>query len=166
MGSVCSHGLAAVVHHNDVRAWTELMALPKMVLKVHKRGGKGNRQRAEAETKRLCRSWLEGHRGELWQTATVPSGPRKRQSASTVVEAALGSPFIWDEGPCHERVSGLLKEGLLQRACAALVTQPPAEVTQEVVDEMLSKHPAARESEPERLRNLRRVVAAAAAQVD
>jgi hypothetical protein len=45
--------LAAVVQHNDTRAWTELVALPKMLLRRHGRGGKGNRRRVEAETKKL-----------------------------------------------------------------------------------------------------------------
>ena len=64
-GQCVLQALAQVVQFNDLRAWTELFALPKMVLKAQERGGRGNRRRAEAITKRLCRSWLEGDRAPL-----------------------------------------------------------------------------------------------------
>ena len=58
--------LAKTVETNDVASWTELFALPKMVLAAGRRGGKGHAKRLEAETKRRCRMWLEGHRSQLW----------------------------------------------------------------------------------------------------
>ena len=58
--------LARTVETNDVASWTELLALPKMVLVAGGRGGKGHAKRLEAETKRRCRMWLEGHRSQLW----------------------------------------------------------------------------------------------------
>jgi hypothetical protein len=117
--------LAAIVAHNDMRAWTELMALPNMVLRRHARGGKGNRRRAETETKKLCRSWLEGHRGELWRKS-APVGRHKVAEVSEKVAAALGSTPLWEDTKCHDRVTMLLKEGLLQKGCSTLVSKPLA----------------------------------------
>ena len=60
------------------------------------------------------------------------------------------------------RVRELLEEDLLQQASAALVSDPPSEVTPAVVAEMRQKHPAEREGEQDRLHQLPRVAPAAA----
>ena len=53
MWSLCLlAALAEVVEHNDMRAWADLLALPKLVLKSHIHGGRSNRRRAEAETQK------------------------------------------------------------------------------------------------------------------
>ena len=57
--------LAGVLQFNDARAWADLLGLPKVVLKKNVRGGKKHRKRAEAETEKRCRNWLEGLRKEL-----------------------------------------------------------------------------------------------------
>ena len=156
LGATCVlTATADVVNFNDVRAWTELISLQKLVLRSSKRGGKGHKQRLEAETKRRCRFWLEGQRSSLWQPLgsrrpsrrPVPNDPGTRQARD-------------------QRTESLLNEDLLAKACSALVREPPVEVTNPVVREMERKHPAAREGEAERLLALRRVAAAAAIQID
>ena len=63
------------------------------------------------------------------------------------------------------RAKELLSEELLQQASAALVSDPPAEVTPAVVDEMRLKHPAERPGEGDRISQLPKVSSAAALQV-
>ena len=56
--------LAAAADTNSVAAWADLLCLPKVLLRSTTRGGR-NRKRGEAETKSLCRKWLEGHRASM-----------------------------------------------------------------------------------------------------
>ena len=145
---------AGVVEFNDTRAWTEFMALPKMVLVAGNRGGKGHRRRADNDTKRRCRDWLEGQRELLWR-APDRGGRAHRQASDEAVEAER-----------HRRATELLHEGLLQQASATLVQAPPVRVTDAIEQEMRLKHPAARHQEAERLAGLRAVAAAAAIHID
>jgi len=144
--------LAGVATFNDVRAWTELLALPKMTLVASARGGRKHIARAEAETKRRCSEWLEGNRGGLWRSAT--SGTPQR---------GVGE---MSQDRRHQRVRELLQDDLMQQACSALIQDPPVEVTDQVVNEMRAKHPAARAGERVRLDGLRDVAATAAVQAD
>jgi hypothetical protein len=100
--------LAAVARHNDERAWVELLSLPKMVLCAERRGGKGHRRRAETETKRRCRNWLEGHRGDLW---TV--GSRRTNARPDLPNHA--NDIVSKHRRCHEYLS----EGFYQKGCNA-----------------------------------------------
>ena len=145
---------ACVVQFNDARAWTEFMALPKMVLVAGGRGGKGHRRRADNDTKRRCRDWLEGQRELLWR-APERGGRAHRQASDEAAEAER-----------HRRATELLREGLLQQASATLVQAPPVRVTDAIEQEMRLKHPAARQQEAERLAGLRVVAAAAAIHID
>ena len=52
--------VAQTVQHDDLRAWTELLMLPKAVLRSSTRGGKSNKKKVDGETKERCRAWLEG----------------------------------------------------------------------------------------------------------
>ena len=61
----------------------------------------------------------------------------------------------------HEHVAA----GQLSKATAALLSDPPVEVTDAVVAEMKTKHPAARTGEDSRQMDLRPVDAASAVQV-
>ena len=146
--------LAAVVRHNDLRAWTELLALPKMVLRAHVRGGCNHQRRAVAETRQRCQRWLEGQRQELWRGADSRRGAQW-QSSSEDLQARR-----------HERTLELLQEQLLHRATCALTQAPPAPVDSRVVDEMRAKHPEARAGERDRIGALREVATAAATKAD
>eukprot|EP00971_Amphidinium_carterae_P225445 4471700-Amphidinium_carterae.1 len=62
-----------------------------------------------------------------------------------------------------ERAQALLEEGmLLKKACSSLVDGHVASMTEEVLQEMRLKHPAAREGEKQRLTDLRKVAPSAA----
>ena len=147
--------MAAVLRYNDERAWTELMGLPKLVLRFHVRGGKGHRTKVEAESKQRLRGWLDGQRGQLWNP-DPNTGQRKQKAADVLLLESLS----------HDRATDFLREGLVQKACAALTQAPPVEVTEDVVQEMVDKHPLARDDEWAQWQNLRRVASAAALQVD
>ncbi len=79
LGQCLLAALAAVLRHNDLLAWAELLALPKMLLRSGGRGGKGHRRRAENETKQRCRNWLEGQRGQLWEREGRKGKPRRKK---------------------------------------------------------------------------------------
>lgn len=143
--------IAQVVTHNDIRAWIELFMLPKCVLRASPRGGKRHRKRLDAQTKDLCRSWIEGQRAELWQK---PSGRQTGQ---------VEKP---SQRQRNDRATAMVQENLFSKACSALTNEPPAEVTREVVNEMRSKHPTARAEDRVRMSTLRHVSSAAAGQVD
>ena len=141
--------MAAVTEHNDEKAWTELFMLPSAVLRSGSRGGTSHRRRAEAETKRLCRDWLDGHRVSLWRRAVAAGTRRSSQSSAS-------------EAKKQQRAVTLLKEELYGKAASALVNEPPAAVNDTVRQEMRAKHPAARVDDSRRMGALREVSSAAA----
>ena len=100
----CLVGALAQVHqYGDLRAWVELLMLPKAVLRSPIRGGKKNKQKLDGETKERCRVWLEGKRRELWE----PLDKRGRPAVEYSSEQR------------EERAFEYAKQGLLQKACAA-----------------------------------------------
>ena len=154
--------IAQVLKFNDERSWLELYMLPQVVLRAPSRGGKGHHKRIDAESKSLCRAWLEGHRGSLWQKSR--SRPQRGRPNSHHKSDSL---LIDPQGDMKDkRALELLREGLLQKACGALTQSAPVAATPEIVREMEAKHPQARETEPSRLSHLRPINAAAASQVD
>jgi hypothetical protein len=90
--------LASVIRHTDVRAWIELLALPKQVLTSHLRGEKGHKQKIEAETKKRCRDWLEGQRGSLWQPDPPNSKSTPKISPDDPRFATAGLQICYVEG--------------------------------------------------------------------
>ena len=142
---------ATVLETNSVEAWKELLALPKSVLRMQTRGG-ASRRRGEAETKLLCRRWLEGQRDCLWAQGKENKDPKKARDAEEVEVAAL------------ERASSLVAQEQLRKACASLIGAPPAIPTRQVIAEMERKHPPA--GKPVDWAALRTVHAAAAHQPD
>jgi hypothetical protein len=139
--------------HNDEKAWREFFFLPKAVLRSADRGGgKRGRDKAEAETKDRAKAWLEGKRGALW------APPRAGKSEKN--QSSEGSTAVR-----RERAVELAKEGLFSKACSALLSSPPVEVTDEVEKEMRAKHPAPRPEETSRVKSLRDVSKSAASQV-
>jgi hypothetical protein len=121
--------------------------LPKSVLRPHTRGGRGNRNAAEAQTKELCRRWLEGERATLWAETEER---RPRRSTTDTDKAAR----------CLE----LAADAQYSKSCAALTSEPPVDVTPAVVEQMRRKHPPSRQAVD--LASLPAVHAAAALQVE
>ena len=140
--------MAAVLRHKDELAWLELFMLPKAVLRAGDRGGKKHHARLDAETRRRCQEWLDGHRAQLWRPPQRPRGSSRRRARSTPAQR-------------RERAIELVKEEMLGKACGALIDAPPAAVTNEILSEMREKHPGARAPDGERMRSLREVHAAA-----
>ena len=126
--------------HNDEKAWVQLLALPKMVLRVPDRGGKKNKKRNAADVQRSCEAWLEGQRASLWN-------PSRRVAISRASDEI--NKFK------EERCAALIKESLYRKACGTLVREPPVAVTTEVRSDMSTKHPAPRAVEAERRQTLR-----------
>ena len=150
--------LCAVLAHNDLKAWSELFALPKMVLPSSSRGGRSHAKRLEAETKRRCADWLEGKREHLWE-APQRQGKKRQKEPSA---ATTDPPSLREFEQRSKRVGELLKDGLLQQACRALVDEPPVDVNEQVLREMTAKHPGESAGEGDRLVQLPRACAAAA----
>eukprot|EP00971_Amphidinium_carterae_P214150 4249900-Amphidinium_carterae.2 len=86
----------------------------------------------ETETRQRCRRWLEGERSSLWGVHRL-----RRKTASTREST---DPFLQR----LERVQALVKEGLYQKAAAALHPGSIAEMSDQLVAEMKAKHPDAR----------------------
>ena len=72
------------------------------------------------------------------------------------------TPREWNK---QSRVSSLVKEGLLQKACGTLVREPPVEISRDVIQEMESKHPRGRDSEMGRNMALRPISSSAAPEI-
>jgi hypothetical protein len=140
-----------IVKHNDARAWADPYFHPAVVLRsAYRGGGKRGKQKAKIETKERARAWLEGERGELWDSFEGPAPckmqipPRKQHDTFATARA---------------RAVELSREGLLSKACQALVSDPPVEIAEDVVQRLLQKHPKPREGEIDRVNTLRAVAA-------
>ena len=141
--------------HGDELAWIEYFMLARALLPATgQRGGKSHAKRVEQHVKTRCRRWLEGDRAALWADAVkLCSRGQKR-----------GRPEPSDEVPdslVHEHVAA----GQLSKAAAALISDPPVEVTEDVIKEMRDKHPGARRAEEQQQGDLRPVDPAGAVQV-
>ena len=99
--------------------------LPKCVLRPHTRGGRGSRNAAEAETRQLCRRWLDGERASLW-AETTERRPAKR--SATAADKA-------------RRCLELAADAQYSKSCSSLVSEPPTAVTRDVLEQMRRKHP-------------------------
>ena len=132
-----ARALAQVAGHNSLRAWRELLILPKTVLRPAPRGGARRREQAARFTQRCCARWLEGERGELWSESPA----RRPKQASEEDEAAVLARR-------HARCISLAGEGELSRACAALVDPPLLAESTEVLNSLRAKHPHASPARP------------------
>lgn len=139
---------ALAAHQNSVSAWIQLAMLPKCVLRPHTRGGRGSRNAAEAQTKDLCRRWLDGERASLWAEVTEP---RVAKPGSTAAQKA-------------QRCLDAAADAQYSKSCACLTGEPPVSVTPDVIEQMRRKHPSSRR--PVDLATLPATHAAAALQVD
>ena len=77
-GRALAQALSAAVHHNDAKAWTELLMLPQCVLGAPPRGGRRHRRAAAAYTVDRLQRWAEGERqslGRPFQAASPKTWP-------------------------------------------------------------------------------------------
>ena len=127
-----ARALADVVSLGTIAAWTQLMMLPKAVLRPAPRGGQRHCKQTGQFTLRRCERWLAGERGELWE---APTGPRRRRAGSGDEDA--------DRLARQSRCLRLAGEGEMSRACAALVSPPLLDDTAEIATKLRAKHPQA-----------------------
>ena len=145
-----THALKHVAFHNDEKAWSQLFALPKMVLGAPSQRGGENKKKGDPtrEITETCRRWLAGERASLW----LP--PPKRGKAK--------EPTLPSREELEAKAVELAGEGMLGNAAGVFKGELPAMVSPESTADMRSKHPEARVSEPDRCAALRAVAAAAA----
>ena len=118
--------LADIVEHRDVKAWTDFFTLSSLVLPAPSRGGRGHVLRLEGEVRRRCLEWLSRLRADLWAPAAARRGQQRAPRDTVDASDALPESTI-------NRVSTLIQEGALRRACAALLQDPPVQPTDDVV---------------------------------
>ena len=125
--------LADVVAHRDVKSWTDLLTLPALVLLASSRGGRKHVLTQESEVRRRCLDWLSGIRADLW---APPAQQGKDRASPSQAEVSDVLPIS-----VVSRVSTLIHEGALRRACAAILQDPPVRPTEEVVASLCLFHP-------------------------
>ena len=143
-----------MVSFNDVRAWNDLLSLPKLVLTADARGGRKHQVRIESVTKQKCNRWLEGERASLWNQVKGLNFDGRQE---------VDEDELRDRK--NARAEELLQENLLNQACTTLGQPPPVRVTREILDELKRKHPAARPEDGTNLDALRPVSRAAALRI-
>ena len=145
-----THALKHVAFFNDEKSWTQLFALPKMVLWAPSSRGGANKKKGgpTREVTKKCRRWLEGERAALWPRAPK-QGKARGQSTPLQEELEL-------------RAEAYAGEGMLGKATGVFKGERPAAVDASSTADMRAKHPEARGAEAERCARLRRVAAAAA----
>ena len=151
--------LADVVAHRDVKAWTDLLTLPALVLSVPSRGGRKHVLRQEGETRRRCLDWLSGIRADLWAPLSVRSTTDRDPPAKDGDHDVLPASVI-------ARVTTLIQEGALRRACAALLQDPPVRPTDDVVASLRLLHPGSSVEDRLEMGSLRGVASGAAPSAD
>ena len=151
--------LADIVAHRDVKAWTDFLTLPSLVLAAPSRGGRSRVLRHEGEVRRRCLDWLSGLRADLWAPAAVRKGQQRAPQDPVDVSDALPQSTI-------NRVSTLIREGALRRACAALLQDPPVQPTDDVVASLRLLHPLPPDTDRADMSSLRRVAPQAAPVAD
>ena len=151
--------LADVVAHRDIRAWTDLLTLPALVLVAPSRGGRRHALRTDNDTRRRCLDWINGIRADLWTPPHSRRGRPRKDVDTADAEDVLPDAVV-------TRVSSLLKDGALRRACAALLQEPPVSPTADVVAALRDLHPATEVADGVDMRLLRPVASRAAPSVD
>ena len=83
--------LADIVAHRDVKAWTDFLTLPSLVLPAPSRGGRSHVLRHEGEVRRRCLDWLSGFRADR----LGPGGCQEGQAARSQNPVdASGAPSL------------------------------------------------------------------------
>ena len=90
-GKVLTRALAAAAHHNDIRAWQDLLMLPHAVLDAPQRGGRKHAKAVAAYTVDRLQRWESGERAGLWESRRPPLPPSGRErTANQRKELATG----------------------------------------------------------------------------
>ena len=125
---VLSDVLKSICYENSEEAWLRLFMLPKCVLRASRRGG---RHCKHPSIEQLCSLWSQGDSGIIWnrinKRLVIP--PQKQNSQVDISKKKISSAI------------GLSREGLLGKACQALVSPGVASNTPEVWDLLRQKHP-------------------------
>ena len=118
-GKVLTRALAAAVHHNDTRAWQELLMLPQAVLDVPQRGGRKHAKAVAANT-------VDGERAGLWESRWPPLPPSGRERTANQRK---------------ELATGLAREGFDSKARAALLADGLCAETPATIAALQQLHP-------------------------
>lgn len=90
--------LASVAHHNDPKAWKELLMLPQCILCAPPRGGRKHKRAVAAFTLDRLHHWQDGERASLWDTRPPPPASRKQPlpaESSLQWRTNMVSPSPW-----------------------------------------------------------------------
>ena len=123
---VLTRALAAVVHHNSVETWLELLMLPQCVLCAPGRGGRRHRKAAAAFTLDRLQRWQEGERLSLWESRPC-------------CRASRPGPLTPEER--RDIATSLGREGFDRKACAALLSKGLCPQTEETARSLAALHP-------------------------
>ena len=151
--------LADVITHRDIKSWTDLLTLLALVLPAPSRGGRRNVLRYESEVRRRCLDWLSGIRADLWAPPSSRHGKSRAPPPPADDDGILPASTV-------ARVSTLIQEGALRRACAALLQDPPVRPTEDVVASQGLLHPGIPDEDRVEMTSLRRVALGAAPSAD
>ena len=125
---VLSDVLKSICYENSEEAWLRLFMLSKCVLRASRRGG---RHCKHPSIEQLCSLWSQGDSGIIWnrinKRPVIP--PQKQNSQVDISKKKISSAI------------GLSREGLLGKACQALVSPGVAPNTPEVWNLLRQKHP-------------------------
>ena len=125
---------------HDDRRWRLLFALPKLCLRLPKRGGKKKRQAFESGpfiAEKLKRA-LTGDWQRLWEEAEEAGRARRKRAESDGSASAV-----------RERVTALVEEGQFTKAVQALNSDGIHKLDPNIIKQLREKHPVRKElSEP------------------
>ena len=125
---------------HDDRRWRLLFALPKLCLRLPKRGGKKKRQAFESGpfiAEKLKRA-LTGDWQRLWEEAEEAGRVRRKRAESDGSASAV-----------RERVTALVEEGQFTKAVQALNSDGIHKLDPNIIKQLREKHPVRKElSEP------------------
>ena len=130
-----------------------------LVLVAPSRGGRRHVLRTDNDTRRRCLDWINGIRADLWTPPYSRRGRPRKDVDTTAAEDVLPDAVV-------SRVSSLLKDGALRRACAALLQEPPVSPSADVVAALRVLHPAPEVADGADMLSLRPVASRAAPSVD
>ena len=115
---VLSDVLKSICYENSEEAWLRLFMLPKCVLRASRRGGRNCKH---PSIEQLCNLWSQGDIGIIWNRINKrPVIPSQKQNSQVDISKKISSAV------------GLSREGLLGKACQALVSPGVAPNTPEV----------------------------------
>ena len=121
-----TRALAAAAHHNDIRAWQELLMLPQAVLDAPQRGGRKHAKAVAAYTLDCLQRWESGERAGLWESRRPPLPPSGRERTANQRK---------------ELATGLAREGFDSKACAALLADGLCAETPATIAALQQLHP-------------------------